>query len=149
MAGGALGALARYLVTLAVQERLLGTPYAGLPLATLLVNVGGSLLLAFLATLALQDRLGGFWLLTLGSGFVGAFTTFSTLELDADALLRSGGWVRRFSTSGATCFWATGRCCSDSLLPSGCIRFRCAGLFGQLGQTFTKARAQEPKRTSL
>lgn len=91
MAGGALGALARYLVTLAVQERLLGTPYAGLPLATLLVNVGGSFLLAFLATLASQDRLGGFWLLTLGTGFVGAFTTFSTLELDADTLLRSGG----------------------------------------------------------
>ncbi len=30
-------------------------------------------------------------MLTLGTGFVGAFTTFSTFELDADALLRSGG----------------------------------------------------------
>jgi len=90
MVGGALGALARYLVAVAVQGQLLGTPYAGLPLATLLVNVTGSFALAFLATLAAQGQLGGFWLLTLGTGFVGAFTTFSTFELEAHGLLRSG-----------------------------------------------------------
>jgi len=90
MAGGALGALARYLVTLAVQGPLLRTPYAGLPLATLLVNVAGSFLLAFLIALAAQGRVSPFWLLTLGTGFTGALTTFSTFELDADALLKSG-----------------------------------------------------------
>ena len=90
MAGGALGALARYLVAVTVQGRLLQTPFAGLPVATLLVNVVGSFLLAFLATLALQGRLSGFWLLTLGTGFCGALTTFSTFELDADGLLKSG-----------------------------------------------------------
>lgn len=90
MAGGAFGALARYLVVVAVQGRLLQTPFAGLPAATLLVNATGSFLLAFLATLTLQGRLSGVWLLTLGTGFCGAFTTFSTFELDADGLLKSG-----------------------------------------------------------
>ena len=90
MAGGALGALARYLVAVAVQQRLMQTPFVGLPIATLLVNVAGSFLLAFLATLALQGRLGGVWLLALGTGFCGAFTTFSTFELDGHGLLKSG-----------------------------------------------------------
>lgn len=90
MAGGAFGALARYSVTVTVQGWLLQTPFAGLPVATLLVNVTGSFLLAFLATLTLQGRLGGVWLLALGTGFCGAFTTFSTFELDADGLLKSG-----------------------------------------------------------
>lgn len=90
MAGGALGALCRYLVAVWLQARLLQTPYAGLPIATLLVNVVGSFLLAFLTELAVQNQLRGFWLLTLGTGFVGAFTTFSTFELDSHGLLRSG-----------------------------------------------------------
>lgn len=90
MAGGALGALCRYLVSVTLQARLLQTPYAGLPLATLAVNVVGSFLLAFLSTLALQDRLSPFWMLTLGTGFVGAFTTFSTFELDSHGLIQSG-----------------------------------------------------------
>ncbi len=90
MAGGALGALSRFLVTLAVQRQLEPTPFAGLPLATLLVNVAGSFLLAFLATLASGENLSGFWLLTLGTGFVGAFTTFSTFELDSHELLQRG-----------------------------------------------------------
>lgn len=82
MAGGALGALARYLVTVAVGRS---------SVATLLVNVAGSFLLAFLVTLAARERLSPLWLLTLGTGFTGAFTTFSTFELDADALLRREG----------------------------------------------------------
>lgn len=86
MAGGALGALARYLVTLAVGR----TQDASTGVATLLVNVSGSFLLAFLATLAAQGRLSPFWVLTLGTGFTGAFTTFSTFELEAHTLLKTG-----------------------------------------------------------
>lgn len=90
MAGGALGALCRYLVAVWLQARLLQTPYAGLPVATFIVNVVGSFILAFLTGLALRNQLSGFWHLTLGTGFVGAFTTFSTFELDSHGLLRSG-----------------------------------------------------------
>ena len=108
MAGGALGALARYLVTVAVQGPLLRTPYAGLPLATLVVNVAGSFFLAFLVTLAAQGRLSPVWLLTLGTGFTGAFTTFSTLELDADTLLKSGRVSLGFLYVGANLFFGYG-----------------------------------------
>ena len=108
MAGGALGALARYLVTVAVQGPLLRTPYAGLPLATLLVNIAGSFLLAFLVTLAAQGRLSPMWLLTLGTGFTGAFTTFSTFELDADTLLKGGKVSLGFLYVGANLFLGYG-----------------------------------------
>ena len=108
MAGGALGALARYLVTVAVQGPLLRTPYAGLPLATLLVNVTGSFLLAFLVTLAAQGRLSPLWLLTLGTGFTGAFTTFSTFELDADGLLNTGRLGVAFLYVGGNLFLGYG-----------------------------------------
>ncbi len=108
MAGGALGALARYLVAAAVQQRLLQTPFAGLPLATLFVNVTGSFLLAFLAALALQGRLGGVWLLALGTGFCGAFTTFSTFELDADGLLKSAQFAYALLYIGGNLFLGYG-----------------------------------------
>ncbi len=108
MAGGALGALARYLVAVTVQGQLLGTPYYGLPLATLLVNIVGSFLLAFLATLAAQGQLAGFWLLTLGTGFVGAFTTFSALELDAHGLLKGGAVTTALLYVGGNLFLGYG-----------------------------------------
>lgn len=108
MAGGALGALARYLLTLAVQGPLLRTPYAGFPLATLLVNVVGSFLLAFLVTLAAQDRLSPLWLLTLGTGFTGAFTTFSTFELDAHGLLKGGAVTTALLYVGGNLFLGYG-----------------------------------------
>ncbi len=108
MAGGAFGALARYLVTVMVQGRLVQTPFIGLPVATLLVNVTGSFLLAFLATLTLQGRLSGVWLLTLGTGFCGAFTTFSTFELDSDGLLKSGQFAYALFYIGGNLFLGYG-----------------------------------------
>ena len=84
------------------------TPFAGLPIATLLVNVTGSFLLAFLATLALQGRLGGVWLLALGTGFCGAFTTFSTFELDAHGLLKSSQFAYALLYIGGNLFLGYG-----------------------------------------
>ncbi|GAA5534047.1 fluoride efflux transporter CrcB [Deinococcus aluminii] len=92
--GGALGALARYGVNLLVAGRLATTSWATFPLATLLVNVAGSFLLAFITTLALRGLVSPAWRLALGTGFVGAFTTFSTFEWESDLMVREGEFTR-------------------------------------------------------
>lgn len=90
--GGALGALARYGSAVLVQGLLLGGPLAAFPLSTLLVNVIGSFLLALLLfqeAVALPIALKT----ALGTGFLGALTTFSTFELDTFMLIRRGTWL--------------------------------------------------------
>ncbi len=94
MAGGALGALSRYLATNVVQAALRGTAYAGFPLATLIVNVLGSFLLAFLTELGLGGLVSPSVRLAVGTGFLGAFTTFSTFELESQLLVREGELMR-------------------------------------------------------
>jgi fluoride exporter len=92
--GGALGALARYFVTLWVQEHLARGFLLGFPLATLLINVTGSFLLTIVVSLGLQGILSPEARLALGIGFLGAFTTFSTFELETDLLLQQGQLLR-------------------------------------------------------
>ncbi|HTM77031.1 MAG TPA: fluoride efflux transporter CrcB [Devosia sp.] len=86
--GGAIGAMARYGVSLAVG-RLWGP---GFPLATLLVNIVGSLamgvLVGWLAKVlpswAVEGRL------FLAIGVLGGFTTFSSFSLDTIVLIENG-----------------------------------------------------------
>lgn len=85
--GGFLGACVRY----ALQEWL-GRPH-GFPVATLAINLSGCLFLAWFYTITVerfslhpQLRLG------IGTGFVGAFTTFSALTVETWQLFRSGAW---------------------------------------------------------
>ncbi len=78
-AGGALGALGRYLA-ISWFGRWLGT---GFPYGTLAVNVAGSLLLgAFLALGAGQWRIAPEIQAFVAIGVLGAFTTVSTFALD-------------------------------------------------------------------
>ncbi len=85
MLAGALGTGARYGLTLWIQNG--AGARLDFPLGTLVVNVAGCLLLSALTTLALQRAAPDIRLI-LGTGFCGAFTTFSTFELEADELLR-------------------------------------------------------------
>lgn len=85
--GGMLGAMARYAVANWVA-RINGTHF---PYGTLLINVSGSFLLGLLATLFLERfAVDPLWRLLLTVGFLGAYTTFSTVSLESLQLLESG-----------------------------------------------------------
>ena len=85
MLAGALGTGARYGLTLWIQHG----PGAifDFPMGTLCINVAGCFLLSLITTIGLE-RAAPDMRLILGTGFCGAFTTFSTFELEADELLR-------------------------------------------------------------
>jgi CrcB protein len=85
-AGGALGAPARYAVAEAV-----GVGANGFPWATFWTNVSGSLLLGFLVALIVRRFPPSRYLRPFAAtGFVGAFTTFSTLMVETDLLVDHG-----------------------------------------------------------
>ncbi len=84
MLAGALGVVARYELTLLIQDWLGGRGSrlflvaavgATFPLATLVINVLGCFLLSLLTTLTLQEVVRPELRLVLGTGFLGAFTT--------------------------------------------------------------------------
>lgn len=84
MLGGALGALARFLLTMAVGQ---GMPSL-FPLGTLVVNVLGSLLIGVLAVVLVHSPDSRWWLRELLMvGVLGGFTTFSSFSLDSVSLL--------------------------------------------------------------
>ncbi len=80
--GGALGAVARFLVASGFARRL-GT---GWPWGTLFINLSGCFLIAVLAARLTSPNLR--YLLPVG--FVGAYTTFSTYEYETMRLLQVG-----------------------------------------------------------
>ena len=62
------------------------------PGVTLTINVTGSFLLGLVLTLAAGGRLSNQMALVLGTGFLGAYTTYSTFSWDLLTLLRDGRW---------------------------------------------------------
>jgi CrcB protein len=80
--GGSLGALARYGLGLAVGPRTF-------PWATLAINVSGSFLLALLLGVAVDRDWPQAVTLAGGTGFLGAYTTFSTFSSESMTLLRA------------------------------------------------------------
>jgi CrcB protein len=85
--GGAGGAVARYLVDTFVAERLSGA----FPWGTLVVNGSGSLALGLLFALATERAvLPAESRAFLMIGFLGGYTTFSTLMLESWRLLEDG-----------------------------------------------------------
>jgi CrcB protein len=91
--GGILGANTRYFVSLYVAERL-GTAF---PYGTFLINVTGSLVIGFFLTLVTERfAVDPLWRLFFATGFLGAYTTFSTYTYEAAQLLRDGAYGPAF-----------------------------------------------------
>ncbi len=82
MAGGILGGLSRYQLGQIIASRHRGI----FPLATFVINVSGAFALGFLSSLTLPSAL----ILLFGQGFLGSFTTFSTLMYEELNLILEG-----------------------------------------------------------
>lgn len=91
-AAGGAGALCRYLLDGAVQQRWRG-PF---PVGTFVVNVSGALVLGLIAGVAGSRPELAWAKAVLGMGFAGGFTTFSTLMFETAALLRERAYRYAF-----------------------------------------------------
>ena len=85
---GAIGAPVRYLVDRGMQNRTT----ASFPIGTFFINVTGSLVLGFLTGLALYHGLTSTPKVILGTGFCGAYTTFSTFTYETVNLAERGAF---------------------------------------------------------
>ncbi len=97
--GAAAGANARYWLTNWVAARL-GTAF---PWGTLLINLSGGLILGLVLTL-LEQRLVAdpTYRLLLATGFLGAYTTFSTFTYETVRLLQDGEYgAAAFNAGGS------------------------------------------------
>lgn len=113
--GSIAGALCRYFVGQWLSQFLT----TGFPIWTLLINLSGCFLMGIMITLA--DRRFSFSqdvLLLLTTGFLGAYTTFSSYELDTANLLESRNLLKELI------YW----------VGSPLLGFLCFGLGATLGR---------------
>jgi CrcB protein len=92
--GGFTGAILRYLIE---QVKIPGY-YGNIPINTLLINISGAFLMAFILAIAFEVwemdadiRLG------ITTGFWGAYTTFSTLCKESVGLMQNGYYLSAVS----------------------------------------------------
>lgn len=91
--GSALGGVARYWCS-GIAARLIGETF---PWGTLLVNVAGSLVIGFFATLTGPDGrvfVGSTARQFVMIGLCGGFTTFSSFSLQTLGLMQDGEWLQ-------------------------------------------------------
>ncbi len=86
--GGALGAVARYVIgLLPVQTE------SGFPVKTLLINIVGGILIGIIAALASENAVNPRLVIFIKVGVCGGFTTFSSFALETEQLLGRGQLV--------------------------------------------------------
>ena len=97
---GALGALSRYALEGFVSDRTGGS----FPWGTFVVNVSGAFVLGLIFTLLTERWTADPWLRsTLTIGFLGAYTTFSTLTFESYRLLEDGAVGLAFANLLGSC----------------------------------------------
>ena len=87
--GGALGALARYALAAMVQQRVA----VGFPWGTFVVNVTGCFVMGVAATVLTERVVSANLQFLIPVGFIGAYTTFSTFELETFRAVSDGAWT--------------------------------------------------------
>jgi fluoride exporter len=97
VAGGA-GAVVRYVVDAVIGYRTEGA----FPWGTFAINTSGSLLLGLLTGLGLHHAFPRVPRLVLGTGFCGAYTTFSTFTFETVRLVEEGAAGEAFRNVAAT-----------------------------------------------
>ena len=95
---GAVGAPLRYLVDGAVGDRTEGV----FPWGTFIINASGSLLLGLLTGLALYHAFPKTPKVILGTGFCGAYTSFSTFTFETVRLVEEGALSEAFRNAAGT-----------------------------------------------
>ncbi|MCE5342889.1 MAG: fluoride efflux transporter CrcB [Eubacteriales bacterium] len=88
--GGFFGSICRYLLSLMPFSN-----HSGFPVATMIINVLGALLVGVLVGLASRfTHIHAEWFTFLQVGFCGGFTTFSTFALETTSLFGAGkAWL--------------------------------------------------------
>ncbi|TXK85732.1 fluoride efflux transporter CrcB [Paenibacillus sp. N3.4] len=82
--GGFLGAVSRFRLGAYLSKRF----PSSIPYGTLTINLLGCFLLGWLMRHHAFDN----WKLLVGTGFMGAFTTFSTMKLESIKMLQAREW---------------------------------------------------------
>ena len=85
---GGIGSALRFVVDGAVKSRG-ALPY---PLATTIINVTGSFALGLVTGLGANAGLPHAWVLVLGGGLIGGYTTFSTASVETVRLIEQRRW---------------------------------------------------------
>ncbi len=97
-AGGAVGAMLRFVISGATYHRL----GANFPYGTLVVNVVGCFLIGFLSRYFEDVVVSPQARMLILTGGLGAFTTFSTYGLESVNLWRDGEWPLALLNVGVT-----------------------------------------------
>jgi CrcB protein len=87
--GGAIGAPTRYVIDGYVQSRVGGV----FPWGTFVINVTGSFVLGVITGAVLYHGMANVTKVALGTGFCGAYTTFSTFSYETVRLIEEGSMV--------------------------------------------------------
>src|SRR5574338_126432 len=92
-AGGAVGAMLRYYISLSGLSRI-GEPF---PSSTFVINITGSFIVGFFLTLVSERvPINPHIRLAVAVGFVGAYTTFSTFEYETARLIEGKDFLYAF-----------------------------------------------------
>jgi fluoride exporter len=88
--GGALGTIGRYWVGSTIASRM-GTKF---PYGTFVINMTACVIIGFsLAFFGKRTELNPAWRFLIPVGFVGAYSTFSTLEWETFSSLQTGAFL--------------------------------------------------------